>query len=158
MASSCRSRPTTGRAAGSGSGANASRPAPETQSQARCYPRSMTDTATILRTVEAGGHRVTGSRRAVADLIAGRTDHFTAADLVEDARTRRLDLGRATIFRSLELFLELGVVERLDLPDGQHAYVECGRAHHHHVVCSVCGRATDVEDCVLDAVAREVER
>jgi Fe2+ or Zn2+ uptake regulation protein len=118
----------------------------------------MTDTATILRTVEAGGHRVTGSRRAVADLIAGRTDHFTAADLVEDARTRRLDIGRATIFRSLELFLELGVVERLDLPDGQHAYVECGRAHHHHVVCSVCGRATDVEDCGLDAVAREVER
>jgi Fur family transcriptional regulator, ferric uptake regulator len=118
----------------------------------------MTDAATILRTVEAGGHRVTVSRRAVADLIAGRTDHFTAADLVEDARARRMGIGRATIFRSLDLFLELGVVERLDLPDGQHAYVECGRAHHHHVVCSSCGRATDVEDCGLDAVAREVER
>jgi len=53
---------------------------------------------------------------------------------------------------------ELGVVERLDLPTGEHAYVPCARAHHHHLICSRCGRATEVEDCgVADAVA-EISR
>ncbi|HUG47879.1 MAG TPA: transcriptional repressor, partial [Candidatus Limnocylindria bacterium] len=67
-------------------------------------------------------------------------------------------LGRATIFRSLELFVELGVLERLDLPSGEHAYVRCEPVHHHHVVCSRCGRTTEVEDCGMQDVVREVTR
>ena len=58
-------------------------------------------------------------------MIAAREGHFTAADLLEDARARRLGIGRATIFRALDLFTELNVLERLDLPSGEHAYVPC---------------------------------
>ena len=112
----------------------------------------------LVATLDTAGYRLTEPRRAVAELIAGRRGHFTAADLVAEARSRRLGIGRATIFRALELFLELGVVERLDLANGEHAYVECARAHHHHVICSSCGRTTDVEDCGMQAVADEVAR
>ena len=75
-----------------------------------------------------------------------------------DAARRRPGIGRATVFRALELFAELGLVERLDLPSGEHAYVACEPAHHHHVVCSHCGRATEVDDCGMTEVAREVAR
>src|SRR3712207_8759004 len=85
----------------------------------------------LVRALDTAGYRLTEPRRAVADLIAGRRGHFTAADLVAEAKARRLDIGRATIFRALELFTELNLVERLDLPNGEHAYVECARAHHH---------------------------
>jgi Fe2+ or Zn2+ uptake regulation protein len=110
----------------------------------------------FVAALERSGHRVTEPRTSVAALIARRGGHFTAADLLDDARSRRLPLGRATIFRSLELFSELGVLERLDLPSGEHAYVACEPLHHHHVVCSRCGRTTEVEDCGMKAVAREV--
>jgi Fe2+ or Zn2+ uptake regulation protein len=109
-------------------------------------------TSTLVATLERAGYRVTGPRRAVAGLVAGRSGHFTAADLVAEARARRLGIGRATIFRALDVLLELGVLERLDLPSGEHAYVRCEPIHHHHVVCSGCGRATEIDDAGLRAV------
>lgn len=104
------------------------------------------------------GYRATAARRAIADLIAGREGHFTAADLVDDARTRGLGIGRATIFRTLDVLVELRAVERLDLPTGEHAYVACEPVHHHHVVCSDCGRSSDADDAGLRSVVRDIER
>ena len=66
-----------------------------------------------------------------------------------EARSRHLGVGRATVFRTLEVFEELGAIERLDLPTGEHAYVGCEPVHHHHVVCSRCGRTTEIDDAGL---------
>ena len=108
----------------------------------------------IVQALDAGGYRLTAPRRALADLINEHDGHFTAAELEKLARDRRLGISRATLFRVLDVLTELSVVERLDLPSGEHAYVPCARAHHHHVVCSRCGRATEVEDSgVAEAVA-----
>ncbi|MET1232554.1 MAG: Fur family transcriptional regulator [Candidatus Limnocylindrales bacterium] len=103
--------------------------------------------------------RATAPRRAVLRLIAAHGDgHFTAADLVADAGHRGVHIGRATIFRTLDLLLEGGFIERIDLPDGEHAYVACRPSHHHHVVCTRCGRSTDVDDGDLRGVTAAVER
>lgn len=106
--------------------------------------------------LDRAGYRLTAPRRAMLELIAGRRGHFTAADLVADARRRRIGIGRATIFRALDLLLELGVVERLDLPSGEHAYVACEPTHHHHVVCSSCGRTVEIDDAALRGLAEHV--
>jgi Fe2+ or Zn2+ uptake regulation protein len=116
------------------------------------------DPQPFVAALDGAGHRVTEPRRAVARLIAGRAGHFTAADLVADARGSHLGIGRATVFRALDLFAELGVVERLDLPSGDHAYVTCEPAHHHHVICSNCGRTADVDDAGLQAVTSQIAR
>ncbi|MHB8399638.1 MAG: Fur family transcriptional regulator [Candidatus Limnocylindrales bacterium] len=112
----------------------------------------------ILRTLDAAGHRLTEPRRVVAGLLDARTGHFSAADLVADARERHPGIGRATVFRALELFLALGVVERIDLPTGEHAYVVCEPAHHHHVVCTGCGRSTEIDDRGVRALTRKVAK
>ena len=51
-----------------------------------------------------------------------------------------------------------GLVERIDLPDGTHAYIPCEPTHHHHLVCLNCGATTDVDDCGIEAVTREAAR
>lgn len=112
--------------------------------------------APFIAALEGSGLRLTGPRRAVAELIAARSGHFTAADLVDAAKAKHPGLGRATIFRSLELLSSLGVVERLDLPNGEHAYIGCEPSHHHHVVCSNCGRSSDFDDADLSAVVDSV--
>jgi Fur family ferric uptake transcriptional regulator len=94
----------------------------------------------------------------VAALVADQAGHFAAADIVEAARERDLPVGRATVFRTLDVLLELGLVERLDLPSGEHAYVACESSHHHHIVCSSCGRSQDIDDSGLRSVVREVAR
>ena len=116
------------------------------------------DAAPLVAAMGSAGYRVTEPRRAVAELIAAREGHFSAADLMDDARVRRLGIGRATIFRSLDLLTDLGVLERLDLPSGEHAYVPCEPVHHHHVVCSACGRVTEIDDSGIAAAVEDVER
>ena len=115
--------------------------------------------ANPLAALQDAGYRLTGPRRAVADLVAARSGHFTAANLVDDAARRGLDIGRATIFRTLDTLEGVGAIERIDLPSGDHAYITCEPVdHHHHVVCARCGRATDVDDAGLAAVVVRIGR
>lgn len=102
--------------------------------------------AGLVDALDRAGYRLTEPRRAVAELVASQEAHFTAAGLAAEARERRLNIGRATIFRSLDVFATLGLVERVDLPGGEHAYVACDPVHHHHAICTSCGRSTDVLD------------
>lgn len=118
----------------------------------------MADAALIVDAFEGAGYRLTSPRRALAGLIAAHAGHFTADALLLESKRRRLGLGRATIFRSLDVLAELGAVERLDLPSGEHAFVACEPAHHHHVVCSSCGRSTGVSDHGLERIANAVGR
>jgi Fe2+ or Zn2+ uptake regulation protein len=104
----------------------------------------------LLDALGDAGYRLTEPRRTVAELVSERRGHFTAGDLIADAAARDLDIGRATIFRALELFTDLEVLERIDLPSGDHAYVPClPDRHHHHVICQRCGKVTEVADLGL---------
>lgn len=118
----------------------------------------MVNAPDVVAALEQGGYRLTAPRRVLAGLVATQEGHFTADDLLDVARRRRLGLGRATIFRALDVLTELGVIERLDLPTGEHAFVACERAHHHHVICASCGRATWVADHGLEEVAAAIGR
>jgi Fur family transcriptional regulator, ferric uptake regulator len=103
---------------------------------------------------------MTGPRRAVAQLLTEREGQFTAEELLAESRSRGLGIGRATIFRSLELLGRLNLVERVDLPSGDHAYLICEPDHHHHVICSQCGKAETfaMEDRGLSEQLEQVAR
>ena len=107
----------------------------------------------------AAGLRDTRPRRVLAELIAARDGCFTAADLEREIRERRVRVGRATVFRTLDLLVGAGAIERIDLPSGGHAYVRCEPAqHHHHAVCVACGRAVGFSAPGLDAAFHEAAR
>ena len=110
----------------------------------------------LVEALDDAGYRLTEPRRVLAGAIAAQEGHFTAADLVDDARARHPGIGRATIFRALEVFTSLNLVERVDLPDGGHAYVACEPAHHHHAICTSCGRSLDVDDQGLAGVLAQI--
>ncbi len=112
----------------------------------------------ILTALHRAGVRMTAPRRAVAEAIGRRDGHFTAEDVLATSRVGRRSVGRATVFRSLDLLTEMGLVERMDLPTGEHAYVACApAAHHHHVVCSRCGRSAEVGEVGLAPVLARIE-
>jgi Fur family ferric uptake transcriptional regulator len=115
--------------------------------------------AELIATLESSGCRMTEARRAVAELISSHDGVFETADLVADARRRRANVARATIFRTLEILVARGAVERLDLPSGAHSYVRCeSTRHHHHLICTRCQRSVDLEDIGMAAVVAEAER
>ncbi|MBM4408204.1 MAG: transcriptional repressor [Chloroflexi bacterium] len=118
----------------------------------------MVDSAPLLTALDRAGYRLTDARRAVVQLIVDQPRHFSAAELFAAARAQRTGIGRATVFRTLEVLSELGQVERLDLPSGKHAYIACEPSHHHHVICSRCGRTAEVADAGLRRLVRDVVR
>jgi len=101
----------------------------------------------LLETLEQQGYRSTSPRRAVAQVIANQGKHFTA----EDLREKLPSLGRATIFRSLKLLVETGVLCRVLLEDGDLHY----RGHHHHLLCVECGSSQDLLGCDIEKLLQQ---
>jgi len=118
----------------------------------------MTDATLVVGALDAAGFRLTGPRRALAAVMAEMDGPFTAAGVADEARDRGLRVGRATVFRTIDALEQVGAIERIDLPTGDHAYVACAPAHHHHVVCSGCGRSAEVADGDLAALVGEIGR
>jgi Fe2+ or Zn2+ uptake regulation protein/predicted O-methyltransferase YrrM len=119
----------------------------------------MSATEPLVEALGEAGYRLTEPGRVVAELVAARAGHFTANDLIAEAQARDLGIGRATIFRALDLFTDLQLLERIDLPGGDHAYVPCLPGyHHHHLICGRCARVTEVEDLGLGGAIAGMER
>lgn len=113
----------------------------------------MSDLEDITLKLEARGYRVTPSRRAVVATILQQKSHFTADDLATHCR----GAGRATVFRTIRLLTELGVVCRVLLDDNSPRYLVSRRGqHHHHLVCSDCGAVQDLDVCSVTDALREV--
>ena len=105
----------------------------------------------FVEALEQRGHRVTEPRRAVVQAIARRTDHFRAEDLCEELS----QLGRATVYRNVELMVDLGFVCRVLLSDGSLHYQVSHPGHHHHLICTECGSSTDFAGCGIEDVLGE---
>jgi len=112
----------------------------------------MSDLEDISLKLEARGHRVTPSRRAVIAAVLQQKGHFAADDLV----TRCRGAGRATVFRTIRLLTELGVVCRVLMEDTTPRYLASRRGHHHHLVCTDCGAVEDLDQCAVAGALREV--
>ncbi len=110
--------------------------------------------SSILHALRRSGHRITGSRRALAEVVAQRSRYFTAAQVGEELRETGHRVGRATVFRTLDTLAELGVLSRIHESPGCHAYMLCPEEHHHHLVCSGCDLVIEVPHCPVDEEAK----
>ena len=105
----------------------------------------------ILRRLAADGWRLTDQREVVVREIADRAGAFTAEALVDELRPR--GIGRATVYRALDLLERQGMITKMHL-DGCHGYTVCEDGHHHHLVCNMCGKVTQVDATEVEAEIR----
>lgn len=92
--------------------------------------------------------RAGGARAAVIDLLSSQSCCRSAQEIWEELRRRQMDASLASVYRSLELLSEAGLVQRVDIGGGTARYepAQPGGDHHHHVVCDSCGGITAFED------------
>lgn len=98
------------------------------------------------------GFRRGGARRAVIDSLAAGSCGRSALEIERSLRESGQSVGRATIYRTLEQLVELGLVGRLDLAGDTTRYerVEPHGHHHHHMVCDSCGKVLPFSDEALE--------
>jgi Fur family ferric uptake transcriptional regulator len=107
----------------------------------------------MLRRLADKGLRMTGQRAAVVRTIAEKPGAFTAEALVDELRPR--GIGRATVYRALDLLERLGMLTRMHLR-GCHGYTVCDEGHHHHLVCNSCDTVVPVDATAIEAEIRSL--
>lgn len=118
----------------------------------------MTDPFLIQSDLRQHRRKLTRPRQAVLDVVVRAQRHLTPAEIYHLAKKRYARLGLTTVYRTLDLLVELGYIQRVHLEEGCHSYVAGGRAHGHHLVCSECGRAEQFADCDLEPLMQSLRR
>ncbi len=98
------------------------------------------------------GSRITGPRRRVARLLASKQGSFSAEALNEELP----DVGRATVYRTLKLLSDAGVLCKTTLPDGSPRYSIDHSWHHHHLICSSCRTVEEFRHSALERLLCEM--
>jgi Fur family ferric uptake transcriptional regulator len=104
----------------------------------------------------AAGERVTRQRPLIAERLGRARRQLTADELYRRLRGDEPSIGRATVFRTLETLVDAGVARRLELEGHVYAYVACQPEHHHHLVCTSCGRVEEIDEAYVRPIARRV--
>lgn len=115
----------------------------------------MTVADPIERMLARGGYRLTSPRRAVLETMRRLGNHFTA----EDVQVAAPGVGRATVFRTMKLMRDMGIICQVVLDDGATVYQlteDAAADHHHHVICSECGQVAEFSSDGLEDVLEDV--
>ena len=106
----------------------------------------------IMAVLEDRGYRSTAPRRAIVRVLDGKLEGFTA----EEIGNALPEVGRATIFRTIKLLLDAGVICRLNLIDGSPRYSLSRVEHHHHTICVQCGTVGEFRAATVERVLRVI--
>jgi Fur family ferric uptake transcriptional regulator len=115
-------------------------------------------TAPHIRTIlSQHGYRLTGPRGLIVDQALRHDRPFTAEQLVSELRTHaEASIGRATVYRTLEILASVDVLSRVIQPNGNAAYVVDAPGHRHHLVCSSCGTTISFTSCPVDTLVQHL--
>lgn len=101
--------------------------------------------------------RVTTPRLEVMSVLKSNHKPLTISEIHDKLKKKRIDL--ATVYRTLNLFTQLGIVNEIDFKDEFKRYeLIYDRHHHHHIVCKICKRVENVETCILDELEKLIEK
>jgi Fur family ferric uptake transcriptional regulator len=99
--------------------------------------------ANLETTLHATEHRVTGQRRLLLEIIEAQGKHLDAEELYRLARRKAPRLSRSTVYRTMRLLRDLGLVDEVHLGEDHHHYEIKEPAHHHHLICLGCGKVLE---------------
>ena len=111
-----------------------------------------------IQRLKQGGYRLTKARLTVLAVLEAEHGHITSADAL--AKVKRIDpaIGRASVFRALDLFTRLGIIRPTYMDTSlTPTYVMLHGGHHHHVICSACKRFFEFDDCGMEALTANLE-
>ncbi|MCC6603259.1 MAG: transcriptional repressor [Anaerolineae bacterium] len=108
----------------------------------------------IQSALKQKGFRLTSSRQKIVQALLGCGGHVTADGLLEVVHETDTTVGRMTVYRTLELLSELGLIRPVYQGTGAAHYILLDGGHHHHLVCSGCDAVIEFEECSLQEVGK----
>ncbi len=111
---------------------------------------------TIIARCEAKGLRMTGQRRTIARVLQQSDDHPDVEELYSRASALDEGISIATVYRTVKLFEEAGILERLEFGDGRARYEDAERDHHDHLIDINSGEVIEFVDPDIEALQEKI--
>lgn len=102
-----------------------------------------------IQSLQEKGYRLTPQRMMVVEALHSGDQHISAEDIYAQVRARYPYANISTVYRTLELLKELGLVTEITLGDGRVRYHPVEKGHHHHLVCQNCNKTIDLPEVAL---------
>lgn len=123
---------------------------------------NLIDMNALKEDLKKKGYKLTPQRRSIVDtIIENEGQHLTAEEIYDSVKKSCPEIGLATVYRTILLLEELGVISRLDLNDGCSRYeiVHSNETHrHHHLICNICHKVLEVQDDLLEDLESGIEK
>lgn len=114
----------------------------------------MTDS--IIERCEAKGLRMTGQRRLIADVLESADDHPDVEELYARANAQDPKISLATVYRTVKLFEESGILEKVEFGDGRARYEDAEREHHDHLIDMTTGAVIEFCDPEIEELQERI--
>ena len=111
---------------------------------------------TIIERCEAKGLRLTDQRRIIADVLETSVDHPDVEELYARASARDPNISIATVYRTVKLFEEAGILEKLEFGDGRARYEDADRDHHDYLIDMNSGAVIEFVDQEIEALQEKI--
>ena len=98
------------------------------------------------------GYRLTPQRMIILSALEESDNHISAEEIYAQVVAKYPNVNISTVYRTLELLKELGLVTETDLGGGRVRYHPADKGHHHHLVCQECGATIDLDESVLSSL------
>ncbi|HEY92450.1 MAG TPA: transcriptional repressor [Dehalococcoidia bacterium] len=108
------------------------------------------------RALNVTGMRVTSQRALILEIIRHGQGHLDADEVYRQARQKQPRLSLSTVYRTLQAFKRLGLIEEVHFDEAHHHYEVKPPAEHHHLVCLGCGRVIEFRYPLARYVKRNV--
>ena len=109
----------------------------------------------LIDRLRGAGYKITPPRMAVLQVIEQEGEHLNPAEILTRAQAIYPAIGRATVYRTLEMLTAIGVIRPIYVGEHGPTYIHT-EGGHHHLVCSVCGVVIDFEQCMADQMTQEL--
>lgn len=112
--------------------------------------------STIIERCEAKGLRMTGQRRTIARVLQASDDHPDVEELYARASAADSGISIATVYRTVKLFEEAGILEKLEFGDGRARYEDAERDHHDHLIDMNSGEVIEFVDPEIEELQERI--
>lgn len=116
----------------------------------------------LMVLIKEKGYRLTTQRRYILDAIMeNHSEHLSIEELYTEVKKRCPEIGIATIYRTVQILEETGVLAKQNFADGCSRYElvdQSERHNHHHLVCIKCGKVIEIKDDYFDKLEQHIEK